>query len=489
MAKKLSAKSSEHSPRIAKLTPFHVRGKDLGKSTATLFIRIHTRRIDVLISTHLQVDVPEWTRAIAAPRAWLAHQKKHYSLHVKLTRIEGLVKEHLAGAIFDRATLEYSIRSVSEPEKVEAERRAEAEALARKEAAREKARQKAEEKKRREDEQKRLIWPFLIQFVDDITSGARKIGSDNYARGTCKAWKSFIRVYDGFDPAHRFGWHDINRQFIANYINYLQAYGYMAKVVNKHLTNLKALINAAFIDGVHDNLRAASIIVKRKVESRDKAVEIYLTETELQALYEMPLTGKKDLIRDIFLIGCYTCQRVSDYNNLNADHFETTRKGTRIIRLVQQKTRTEATIPILNENLIAICEKYNYNVPRTNEQLLNRYIKIILRDLSETVPSLKEKVPTTLTMKQKAVMTRNNIKPETDLNGNVILPRYACATSHTARRTGITNMYLRHKYTILQMMHVSGHKTQKTFMEYIKLSSEEIADEIASVSREGADMW
>lgn len=34
------------------------------------------------------------------------------------------------------------------------------------------------------------------------------------------------------------------------------------------------------------------------------------------------------------------------------------------------------------------------------------------------------------------------------------------------------------KYTIVQMMHVSGHKTQKTFMDYIKLSSEEIADEL-----------
>ena len=41
------------------------------------------------------------------------------------------------------------------------------------------------------------------------------------------------------------------------------------------------------------------------------------------------------------------------------------------------------------------------------------------------------------------------------------------------------------KYTILQMMHVSGHKTQKTFMDYIKLSSEEIADEIADMSKKG----
>ncbi|MDE7419006.1 MAG: hypothetical protein K2N35_02220 [Muribaculaceae bacterium] len=35
-------------------------------------------------------------------------------------------------------------------------------------------------------------------------------------------------------------------------------------------------------------------------------------------------------------------------------------------------------------------------------------------------------------------------------------------------------MYLSFKYTILQMMHVSGHKTQKTFMDYIKLSSDDL---------------
>ena len=385
----------------------------------------------------------------------------------------------------------------AQPEKVDAERRAkeapeaERKALAKKEATREKAHLKTEEKKRLADEKNRLIWPFLIQFVDDIKSGARKIGSDDYAPGSCKAWKSYIGVYEGFDPLHRFGWADIDRAFVSRYINYLQKHGYMPKVVNKHLTNLKALINAAFIDGIHDNQRAASLIVKKKIEDRDKAVEIYLTEDELQALYEMPLTGKNDHIRDVFLIGCYTCQRVSDYNNLNADNFETTRKGTRIIRLVQQKTKTEVTIPILNENLIAICEKYGYNIPKANEQVLNRYIKNILKELSDKVPSLKEKVPTKLTMKQKEALRKEKKEPETDLNGNVIVPRYECVTSHTARRTGITNMYLSHKYTILQMMHVSGHKTQKSFMDYIKLSSEEIADEIAAMSKKEkeSDLW
>ena len=107
-------------------------------------------------------------------------------------------------------------------------------------------------------------------------------------------------------------------------------------------------------------------------------------------------------------------------------------------------------IPILNENLIIICEKYSYNIPKANEQVLNRYIKDIQKDLSEQLPSLKEKVPTKLTMKQKEALRKEKKEPETDLNGNVIVPRYDCVTSHTARRTGITNMYLSHKNTILQ---------------------------------------
>ncbi|MCM1142347.1 MAG: hypothetical protein NC221_01685 [Duncaniella sp.] len=46
-----------------------------------------------------------------------------------------------------------------------------------------------------------------------------------------------------------------------------------------------------------------------------------------------------------------------------------------------------------------------------------------------------------------------------------------------------------HKYNTLQMMSVSGHKTHKTFMDYIKLSSEEIADEIAALAKKDNEIW
>lgn len=136
----------------------------------------------------------------------------------------------------------------------------------------------------------------------------------------------------------------------------------------------------------------------------------------------------------------------------------------------------------MNPNLKAICEKYNYNLPSVVDVILNRYIKQILKELSESVVSLTKKVPTKLTMKQKQNLANGKIEVEYNDKGEVVMSRYNCVTTHTARRSGITNMYLSHKYTLVQMMHVSGHKTQKTFMDYIKLSSDEIADEIAAIA-------
>ena len=52
-------------------------------------------------------------------------------------------------------------------------------------------------------------------------------------------------------------------------------------------------------------------------------------------------------------------------------------------------------------------------------------------------------------------------------------------SSHTARRSGITNLYLRGTFDNFQMMSISGHKDEKTFSDYIKLSSDEVADIIA----------
>lgn len=474
------------------LSRFFILKQDKANEIATLFFRVQNKKhkVDTLFSSQIRVNVSEWERALSSMEEWIRHQKMNFSLHDTLNRIEIVVKSEVEGMAFDKAHVEAEILAIANPKKAKAIYE---------------ARRKEEEKIREEEnvraEQERLIkegieaerakiWNYLSQFCADIKSGKRLNGNDRYSAGTVKSWHSFMRLYDSFDRKHQYTWDMVNREFAAKFLAFMEKHDYMVTAQNKYLVTLRALIGYAYTDGIHSNDRAMQCFSKKKIDEKDKAAEIYLTSAELQALYEMPLIGLREQVRDIFLVGCYTCQRVSDYTNISPDSFTTTAKGTPVIRLVQQKTHTEVKIPIMNPNLQAICEKYNYNLPSVVDVILNRYIKEILKDLSATVPSLAAKVLTKLTMKQKKQVENGKLVVEHNAKGETVMPRYNCVTSHTARRSGITNMYLTHKYTILQMMHVSGHKTQKTFMDYIKLSSDEIADEIdAIVNQARADVF
>ncbi len=468
------------------LSRFYILKKDENKEKATLFVRVQApnRRIDVQFTTRIQVGVAEWKAAVADEDSLARHRKQNPKLHDKLGRIEVMLEREMSASQFDRQHIRSEILAISDPKKYEIQRvQEEAEKKARLE----------EEHTRQEQErliqegieaEKAKIWNYLSRFCADIKSGKRLNGNDRYSTGTVKSWHSFMRLYDDFDKKHQYTWEMVNREFTARFLAYMEKHNYMITAQNKYLVTFRALVGYAYTDGVHNNNRATQCFSKKKIDEKDKAAEIYLTSAELQALYEMPLTGLQEQVRDIFLVGCYTCQRVSDYNNISPDSFTTTAKGTPIIRLTQQKTHTEVKIPIMNPNLQAICEKYGYNLPSVVDVILNRYIKEILKELSKTVPSLAVKVRTKLTMKQRKQEDDGRITVERNSKGEVMMPRYNCVTTHTARRSGITNMYLTHKYTILQMMHVSGHKTQKTFMDYIKLSSDEIADEIDAIANQ-----
>lgn len=465
------------------LSKFQVRRQDAKQEIATLFLRIQSRKhkLDILFSSQIRVNVKEWQEAVSSPENWEQHKKRNNRLHEQLTRIELVVKGAIDGVVFDKAQVEAEILAIADPKKTDGNRKAE---IAKEEARIEEERKMAAEEeaeRRAKEAEKACVWNYLDTFVEDIKAKRRLNGNTPYTPGSIKAWNSFRKLFNGFDPRHKLTWNDIDRSCVTKFIDYLSKGGYMVTSINKYLVSFRAFVGYAYTDGVHNNDRAMMFFSKRKIEETDKAVEIYLTSDELQALYEMPLTGLKEQVRDVFLVGCYTCQRVSDYSKLTPECFTTTSKGTKIIRIIQQKTRNEVMIPIMSNNLQAICEKYNYHLPQVVDQIINRYIKEILTELSQTVPSLAKKVPTVLTMKQRKNVEEGTMSFEKNSKGEYLVTRANSVTTHTARRSGITNMYLSHKFTIVQMMHVSGHKTQKTFMDYIKLSSEEIADEINAI--------
>ena len=54
---------------------------------------------------------------------------------------------------------------------------------------------------------------------------------------------------------------------------------------------------------------------EREVKEEEKRAEVYLTDEELDAIYNYPLEGTEEHARDLFVLGCLSCQRFSDYSS------------------------------------------------------------------------------------------------------------------------------------------------------------------------------
>lgn len=322
------------------------------------------------------------------------------------------------------------------------------------------------------------VLDFVRKRLEGMKNGTIKRKGNNYTKQTLHTYTGFANILETFIKQHPFDWEDINEQLIDEFVLYMENYGYMKKTVNKNLAVFSAMLNTAFKEGFRFKTSVLDHFPKLHVTREDKVVEIYLTEEELQALYEMPLSGKEDKARDVFLVGCYTSQRFSDYSRITERNISF-HDGVGIITLTQQKTGTEVSIPILNDNLIRIFEKYDYNLPYINNNRLNDTIKVVLEKLSETVPSLKQEMATKLTLVNQKMEGQNRVSYKRNEHSEALVPRYRLATTHTARRTGITLMYLSKMLDSHEMMSISGHKTESVFNDYIKISGIELATSIA----------
>lgn len=455
------------------------------KGTASVYLRVQKRnpKLNILVCSKVSVDIQQWDKVTQDVAKWNDYCKTQDGRKVKetLDSISSAIDNLISQGIYDKARIDEVVEAIVFREERERQRIQEEEERQEQERLR-------QIKEQEEEARKADVILFLENFLEGIKNGRIKNGAENYTLNTCKVWSNFLGILKRFIQISPFTWKDINKALADRFVSFMEKNGYMVTSINKYIICFKAMIQNAMDQELHNNLIALRAFSKKKIQETDKAKEIYLTKAELQALYEMPLEGLKDKVRDVFLVGCYTCQRFSDYARLEKENFTTTAKGTKVVRIVQEKTGNDVVIPILNDNLLHIAEKYGYDIPKVNDVILNRYIKQILKELSSTVPSLARKERTLLTMKEREKEKQGLVSFERDNKENVIKPRYELVSSHTARRSGITNLYLSGNFDTYQMMSISGHKDEKTFYEYIKLSSDEVADSIAKkmIEREEA---
>lgn len=273
---------------------------------------------------------------------------------------------------------------------------------------------------------------------------------------TLRSYKQTRRLLFAFNAKLDFD--DIDLNFYDEFVVFLEDDDKSLNTIGKHIKNLKVVLGSATKDGYSHNLAYTRSDFKVPTES---TTAIYLDEGELKKMTDLKLNGFPKLAwaRDIFLIGCYTGQRVSDYNGLTNENIVIGDEDVRLFKIKQKKTGKIVYCPITLE-IQAILDKYDGSPPKKmNEQDINEYIKQVGKKAGITEN-----------------ITCNKTKGGKQINEQI--PKYKMIGTHTARRSFCTNMFKKGMPTY-NIMEFSGHSTEREFYKYIRIEKEQKAISLA----------
>ena len=475
------------------MAQFFLRTKrEAGESP--LYTKIRRNGMQMYICTGIRVDIQEWNKAqrsIAAMRRYENTEEgaKVHDLQMKVTKaIDTLYAENKINTKEDKAIIEQALSAIVNGTVEEIQQVAKV-ATAR---------------------SRTTVLGFFDYFYAGISDGSIRHGNNSdYSPGTVVVWKAFgenLKEYCKKDIPFE----DIDKPFADRFTLYLQKQGYMPNTINKKVSCFRKLCNLAAMEGYNKNAVSLRVWKDRTVKEIEKRAEIYLTDEEINAMYDMELTGENEIVRDIFLLGYFSCQRYSDYCKLREENFITYNKSG-LITLTQKKTGKKVEVPIFDDRVYELCDKYHYEFPDIDVQKMNLKIKAVGAELSKTVPSFCEKYVTVLTSVEKrsentyeklldkkakgikftenerkwfhkldklAKMRNGSPLWERNKHGEVIRAKYELICSHTARRSGTTNLYKLGVLSDLELRSITGHESQKNFEGYIRIGISEQAQRV-----------
>ena len=305
-----------------------------------------------------------------------------------------------------------------------------------------------EEQAQKEAEEKRMtLNKYIAMYTDQIESGARQTERGrNYAESTVKTVKLALDQFTKFqkETKRTYDFNDINMDFYYAYTAYLKKKKYSINTCGKFIKEIKAVMSAAESEGHHSNHLWRD---KKFKGTRVEVDSIYLTKEDLDKMMAVDVAKLglgHEQARDIFMVGVWTAQRISDYNNIQKEDFDTLIKNVlreeddpehpgekkawiekqeiTFLNIRQKKTGAKVAIPC-NSALKAILEKYDYQMPHLVDQVINRNIKDVAKEagLNDLI-----EIETT----KGGVAKKEKIE------------KWKLVHSHTARRTGATLMYL-----------------------------------------------
>lgn len=430
------------------------------EGNAPLFFEVckRTPKVKMQFNTFVSVDIQRWQKASASNTAFITYSRTPEGAKVTalLASIEKAVNDlfvmnRIKGKE-DRPLIVEAVASISfaeEREKVQRERE----------------RKEAEERKEHERimNQYRDILGFFDWFYSGVQRDDIRVMGKKYSELTKRTWNTFGGILRGFMATrHEKTFDEVTPMFKESFSAYLRSRGYMVGTMSQQTSKFRALCRYAAKYGYNNNATTLTGWETRQPKKNEKKSAVYLTENELAELYKLPLRGNKEAVRDMFFVGAHIGQRWSDFSRISKDMVKVI-DGTLFLMFTQQKTGKEMVIPVTDERVLAILKKYRYTFPKLDARRFGEALHSVMRKLSERVPSLKEEVKTIPTLYDQRTTKE----------------KWECVSSHTARRSAVTNMCKRGELTKREMMAITGHSTEKIFEDYIKFGTLEQAKRIA----------
>lgn len=296
---------------------------------------------------------------------------------------------------------------------------------------------------------------FFEETINQSKSGIRLNPSTGkpISPNTLKTYVTTFKHLTAFQSTRKrkIDFNTIDLEFYGDYTEYLiKELKLSTNTIGKHIQIIKLIMNEATERGINTNL---SFKGKRFTTVREDSDSIYLTESDIREISNLDLSADTRLekVRDLFLIGCFTGLRYSDYSIIKSNQI-----NDGFIEIKQTKTGGKVIIPV-HSKVKEIIEKYNGILPESiSNQKTNEYLK----EIGQMIPSFKEKVSKSITKGGSEVTE--------------YFSKWELLTTHTARRSFATNQFLA-GVPNLTIMAITGHKTEKSFLRYIKLTPKEHA--------------
>lgn len=254
---------------------------------------------------------------------------------------------------------------------------------------------------------------------------------------------------------------DVNEEFKDLFVSFCKSHQYGLNTTSRDLSLIKTICRYAKYLGLETHHQLESIKLPKQ-----ETKHIHLTIAEIEKIENKKMPNEYlENAKDWLLISCDVGQRVSDFMRLNSSMIRT-ENGKQLLEFKQVKTKKLMTIPI-SKKVRTLLEKRNGEFPRPiSDQKYNDYIKDVckLAEINEMCEG-----------KKRISIAPEGVKPTKNDYRDVIgeFEKWELVSSHIGRRSFATNYYGKVPTTFL--INITGHSSEKMFLNYIKKSNKDLA--------------